>query len=33
MKFEHLSTKFEYCTPKWLIFGLTQLRSIAYIFI
>ena len=33
MKFKHLSTEFEYFTPKWLIFGLTQLRSIAYIFI
>ena len=33
MKFKHLSTEFEYFTPKWLIFWLTQLRSIAYIFI
>ena len=33
MKFKHLSTEFEYFTPKWLIFWLTQLRSIAYILI
>ena len=33
MKLKHLSTEFEYFTQKWLIFGLIQLGSIAYIFI
>ena len=32
MKLEHFSTKFEYFTPKWLIYGLIQLGNIAYIF-
>ena len=33
LKLKHLSTEFEYFTPKWLIFGLIQLGIIAYIFI
>ena len=33
MKLKHLSTEFEYFTPKWLIFGPIQLEIIAYIFI
>ena len=30
MKLKQLSTEFEYCTPEWHIFGLIQLRIIAY---
>ena len=33
MKFKHLSTEFEYFTQNDSFFGLTQLKSIAYIFI
>ena len=33
MKIKHLSTDFEYFTPKWQIFGLVKFRIIAYIFI
>ena len=33
MKLKHLGTEFEYFTPKWLIFGIIQLETIAYIFI
>ena len=33
MKLKQLSTKFEYFTQKWQIFGLIQFLIIAYIFI
>ena len=33
MILKQLSTEFVYFTPKWQIFGLIQLRIIAYIFI
>ena len=33
MKLKQLNTEFEYFTPKWQMFGLIQLRILAYIFI
>ena len=33
MKIKHLSTEFEYFTPKLLIFGPIKLEIIAYVFI